>query len=114
MRSLTLYSKRILSNPRFYISAYLERNRDEYNERLLAISRDGNWNGWISFFLRAIVEQAEENSQKATHILGLYDEMKQKVPEIARSKYSIQAIDAIFSRPIFRPVDFVEYSEMTA
>ena len=66
----------------FYISAYLERNRDEYHERLLAISRDGNWNGWISFFLRAIVEQAEENSQKATHILGLYDEMKQKVPEI--------------------------------
>jgi len=49
MRSLTLYSKRILSNPRFYISAYLERNRDEYNERLLAISRDGNWNGCISF-----------------------------------------------------------------
>jgi len=58
------------------------------------------------------VEQAEENSQKATHILGLYDEMKQKVPEITRSKYSIQAIDAIFSRPIFRPVDFVEYSEI--
>ena len=58
------------------------------------------------------MEQAEENSQKATHILGLYDEMKQKVPEIARSKYSIQAIDAIFSRPIFRPVDFVECSEI--
>ena len=44
-----MYSKRILSNPMFYISAYLERNRDEYHERLLAISRDGNWNGWISF-----------------------------------------------------------------
>jgi Fic family protein len=109
---LILYSKKMLSNPMFYISAYLERNRDEYYERLLAISRDGNWNGWISFFLRAIVEQAEENSQKATQIMGLYDDMKQKVPEITRSKYSIQAIDAIFSRPIFRPVDFVEYSEI--
>ena len=109
---LILYSKKMLSNPMFYISAYLERNRDEYYERLLAISRDGNWNGWISFFLRAIVEQAEENIQKTTQIMGLYDDMKQKVPEITRSKYSIQAIDAIFSRPIFRPVDFVEYSEI--
>jgi len=109
---LILYSKKMLSNPMFYISAYLERNRDEYYERLLAISRDGNWNGWISFFLRAIVEQAEEHSQKATQIMGLYDDMKQKVPEITRSKYSIQAIDAIFSRPIFRPVDFIEYSSI--
>jgi len=109
---LILYSKKMLSNPMFYISAYLERNRDEYYERLLAISRDGNWNGWISFFLRAIVEQAEENIQKTTQIMGLYDDMKQKVPEITRSKYSIRAIDAIFSRPIFRPVDFIEYSEI--
>ena len=96
----------------FYISAYLEQNRDEYYERLLAISRDGDWNGWISFFLRAVMEQAEENSQRATHILRLYDDMKQRVPEITRSKYAILAIDAIFSRPIFRPADFIEYSEI--
>jgi len=109
---LILYSKKMLSSPMFYISAYLEQNRDEYYERLLAISRDGDWNGWISFFLRAVVEQAGENSQRATHILRLYNEMKEKVPEITRSKYSIQAIDAIFSRPIFRPVDFIGYSEI--
>jgi Fic family protein len=109
---LILYSKKMLSSPMFYISAYLERNRDEYYERLLAISRDGDWNAWISFFLRAVMEQAEENSQRATHILRLYDDMKQAVPEITRSKYSIQAIDAIFSRPIFRPADFIGYSNI--
>ena len=38
--------------------------------------------------------------------------MKQKVPEITRSKYAILTIDAIFSRPIFRLVDFIEYSEI--
>ncbi len=109
---LILYRKKMISYPMFYISAYLERNRDEYYKCLLAISHDGNWNEWISFFLRAIVEQAKENILKATNIMGLYDDMKQKVPEITRSKYSIQAIDAIFSRPIFRAVDFVGYSEI--
>jgi Fic family protein len=109
---LILYSKKLLGSPMFYISAYLEQNRDEYYERLLAISRTGDWNGWISFFLRAVVEQAEENGQKAQHILMLYDDMKQKVPEITRSKYAILTIDAIFSRPIFRLVDFIEDSEI--
>lgn len=109
---LILYRKKMLSTPMFYISAYLERNRDEYYERLLAISRDGNWNEWISFFLRALVEQAEENSQKATRVLRLYDDMKHRVPEITHSKYAISAIDTIFSRPIFSSVYFIEHSHI--
>ncbi len=109
---LVLYSKKLLGSPMFYISSYLEQNRDEYYKRLLAISRNEDWNGWISFFLRAVVEQAEENSQKAQHILRLYEDMKQKVPEITRSKYAIQAIDAIFSSPIFQSVNFIRYSKI--
>ena len=63
---LILYYKKTLSSPMFYISAYLERNRSIYYDRLLAISRDNDWNGWISFFLQAITEQAEENSQESS------------------------------------------------
>lgn len=107
---IILYHKKILSRPMFYISAYLERNRDVYYERLLEISRDGNWNGWISFFLDALTRQAEENSQKAKGILELYNRIKIQVPDILNSKYSIQAVDAIFSRPIFKSKDFSKMS----
>lgn len=109
---LILYHKAILSIPMFYISSYLERNRDVYYERLRAISSEGDWNGWISFFLKALVEQAEENSRKARAILALYNSMKQRVPEITHSKYSIQAIDAMFSKPIFNSNDFAGKSEI--
>jgi Fic family protein len=102
---LILYYKKALSSPMFYISAYLERNRPVYYNRLLAISRDDDWNGWVSFFLRAITEQAEENGQKAISILELYREMKITIPEIVSSKYSIQVIDGIFSKPIFKSTD---------
>jgi len=107
---LILYDKGLLSKPTFYISSYLERNRDEYYEALLAISRDDDWNQWISFFLRAINEQAKDNCQKAREILGLYEEMKTTVPEITHSQYAVSAIDAIFTRQIFRVSDFVEIS----
>ncbi len=105
---LILYEKGLIASPMFYISAYLERNRPVYYERLLAVSRDGDWNGWITFFLHAIEEQAGANGQKARAILDLYDEMKQTVPEVTRSQYAIAAIDALFKAPVFIPSEFYE------
>lgn len=107
-----LYDKKLLSSPMFYLSAYLERNRPLYYERLNAISRKGDWNGWIAFFLTAIVEQAEANSVKAKAILGLYERMKQIVPEITHSQYAIQAIDAIFKHPVFQSTEFITSSSI--
>ncbi|NYT08579.1 MAG: Fic family protein [Methanosarcinales archaeon] len=109
---IILYHKKILSQPMFYISSYLERNRDVYYERLLAISRDGDWNGWISFFLDALRKQAKENSEKARDILELYNRMKIQFSDILSSKYSIQAVDAIFTRPIFKSKDFSRISRI--
>ncbi|MFA7073354.1 MAG: Fic/DOC family N-terminal domain-containing protein [Methanoculleus sp.] len=107
---LILYKKELIGSPMFYISAYFERHRPVYYERLLAVSQDRDWNGWISFFLGAIEEQAEENGRKAKEILGLYDEMKQAVPEVTRSQYAIAAVDALFKTPIFVPSEFYEQS----
>jgi Fic family protein len=107
---LILYNKHILTTPMFYISAYLEHHRDEYYKRLLAVSRDDDWNGWIAFFLQAFIRQATENNQKATAIIDLYEEMKQQVPEMTHSQYTVQAIDTLFSRPIFNTADFITES----
>ena len=97
----------LLSQPMFYISAFFERNRDEYYERLLAVSRDANWTQWIAFFLKSVVEQAGENQRKATEILALYDDNKRRFQEMTHSQYSIQALDFLFQRPFFRSADFV-------
>ena len=105
---LILYEKGLIGSPMLYISAYFERYRPVYYERLLAVSRD--WNGWISFFLRAIEEKAEENGRKAKEILDLYDEMKQTVPAVTRSQYAIAAVDALFKTPVFSSSEFYEQS----
>jgi Fic family protein len=107
---LILYNKRILSTPMFYISAYLEHHRDEYYNRLLSVSRDDDWNGWIAFFLQALIEQATESNQKAKAIIDLYEDMKQHVPKVAHSQYTIQVIDTLFTRPIFKSADFIAES----
>jgi Fic family protein len=109
---LFLFEKRMLSKPVFYLSAYLEAHRDIYYERLQAISRQGDWNGWIRFFLTAVIEQAHANTEKTKEILGLYERMKQEIPKIIRSQYGTQAIDSLFYRPIFLSTDFISRSQI--
>ena len=109
---LFLYQKKKLSQPMFYLSAYLEAHRDEYYLRLQNISRKGDWNGWIAFFLQAIIEQAKFNNTKVKAIMGLYDEMKTQIHEITHSQYTVHLLDAIFDRPIFQTTDFVARSQI--
>ncbi len=40
-------------------------------------------------------------------ILILYNNLKDLIPEIIRSPYSIQVLDYIFKRPIFKSSDFI-------
>lgn len=104
---LFMWQNGLIQRPMFYVSAFLEAHRDEYYERLLAVSRDGDWTGWCVFFLTAMRAQAEENQSKAAAILQLYERMKREVAELTRSQYAIHALDWIFERPIFKSSDFV-------
>ena len=105
---LFMVSKGLLSYPHFYISEYLELNREEYYDRLMAVSRDDDWTGWCEFFLKAITEQSRMNQSKAQSILDLYNELREWTVENTRSQYSGRALDWIFSNPIFRASEFAD------
>jgi Fic family protein len=104
---LFLYKIGLIQSPMFYISAYLESNRDEYYDRLLAVSKDNDWTGWCVFFLKTIKIQAENNQKKARSILDLYEAKKKQIISLAHSQYAIHSLDFIFERPIFKSSDFV-------
>ena len=105
---LFLYQKKVISQPMFYLSEYLENNREEYYQRLKAISEANDWNNWIAFFLRAITTQAQQNSRRVKDIQNLYDSMKQKIQNITHSQYTVNLLDALFSSPIFDTTALVQ------
>lgn len=102
---LFLFARRRLTSPMFYLSAYLERHRDEYYARLRAISRDRDWTGWCAFFLRAVTEQAKQNGATLHEIMALHEATKAQVRDITRSPHSAALVDALFDRPIFTAAD---------
>jgi len=109
---LFLYQKKKLASPMFYLSAYLEANRDEYYEALNAISSKQDWNGWIAFFLKGIAQQADENAAKVKAMQSLYDEMKHRIVDITHSQHSMKILDALFAKPIFKTSELVRYTDI--
>lgn len=99
---LYLHSKGLLERPVFYLSEYFEKNRGEYIDRLNALHRDPSaWEAWLLFFLKAVGEQAKENSRRANAMQRLYDELQEDFRTTINSAAGGLLLDAIFETPIF-------------
>ena len=104
--TLMLWSHEVISAPHFYISAYFEENKDAYIDAMRNVSENDDWTQWCIFFLKAVTQQATRNLQIAISIQELYEEMKQKFSDILSSKYSVNALDFVFTNPVFRNSKF--------
>jgi Fic family protein len=108
--TLMLWNKGVIAAPHFYMSGCIERMKDEYINRLRAVSSNDEWTEWCEFFFRVIEQQAEENSRIADNIRHLYEDMKSEFRKFTASQWSINALDFVFSRPIFRNSAFTSQS----
>ncbi|MFC5345887.1 Fic family protein [Brevundimonas staleyi] len=108
--TLMLWKLGIISQPNFFVSGYFETHKSEYIERMRAVSAIGDWTGWTVFFLRAMHEQAKFNIQTADRIFALYGSMRELFRVVLNSQFHDQALDFIFSSPVFRNDRFVDRS----
>jgi len=108
--TLMLWASGTISAPHFYISAYLEENKDQYIDTMRKVSEHGDWESWCIFFLRAIEEQAIRNLAISEDIRNLYEEMKTVFSDCLSSKWSVNALDFVFTNPVFRNNRFTSNS----
>ena len=71
---LMLINKQILTTPILYLSLYFKRNRSEYYRHLDLTRQTGDWEAWVKFFLRGVIETSTEALQSAKAIKQLFDE----------------------------------------
>lgn len=89
----------LLPDPLLDLSAYLEPRRDEYYARLLAVSTDGDWHGWLRFFLTAVERQATDAVSRAQRLQTLRDEYRASFATARSSALLGVLTDALFERP---------------
>lgn len=112
--TLLLWRHEVISQPHFYISEHLEEKREEYIDRMRAVSGEDAWTDWCIFFLQALASQANLNIDKADRIQRLYEEMKGVFRKELSSSYAVVALDFIFANPIFRNSRFTRRSDIPA
>jgi Fic family protein len=112
--TLMLWQSATISAPHFYVSAYFEDNKDAYIDAMRQVSEHSNWNEWCEFFLDAIEQQAIRNLRIAEEIRSLYENMKQIFTDKLSSKWSLTALDYLFTNPVFRNNKFTSKSGIPA
>ena len=108
--TLMLWTSQVISAPNFYISGYFEENKDQYIDAMRRVSESDDWTNWCVFFLEAVEQQAIANLTIAENIHTLYEEMKLKFSGILASKWSVKALDFVFTNPVFRNSKFTHSS----
>lgn len=104
---LFLFYKKVLTSPMFYLSEYLEANRDDYYYHLQNTSKNNDWESWIKFFLIAVKKQSEKNNERVQNILSLYNSLKDKIVAIPTPKNAIKVLDFLFSEPVFNSASLI-------
>jgi len=99
--TLMLYERGALRQPLLYLSSYFKQHQDSYYEWLMRVRREGDWEGWLNFFLSAVGSVAEEASETARRVLAMQQEHRDLIKrEEPRSTTLLSLLDVLFQKPV--------------
>jgi Fic family protein len=90
----------VLRSPLLYLSHYLKQHRAEYYDRLTAIRTNGDWEGWLRFFLEGVRVVGDEAEDTAGRIVELREEVRLDAREAGMPATGLKLVDQLFERPI--------------
>lgn len=97
-----LCQRKVLHRPLLYLSHYLKAHRAEYYDRLMAIRNDGNWEGWLKFFLRGVEEVSDEAIHTSLQIFALREQHRELVNGSLGTSAAggLRLLDYLYEQPI--------------
>jgi Fic family protein len=91
---LFLIEKGMISTPALYISYFFKCNRIEYYDRLTYVRTEGGYEQWISFFLSAIKESAEDAIAAIDKLAALHTANTDLIADMGRSYKNLKNVFA--------------------
>jgi len=103
--SFFLRDKEVLDRPLLYLSYYFKKYRLEYYDRLMAIRTDGDWEGWLAFFLTGIVEVSKQATETAAALVELAEMDRAKIMERTRTNNAVLLHEILLESPVINTAD---------
>jgi Fic family protein len=88
--------------PVLYLSYFFLKHRDEYVRRLQRVRDDGDWEGWVEFFLNGVRETSIQAAGTARAILSMKTEHEVQIGRTLgiRSGRGLQLLERLFHQPV--------------
>lgn len=98
--TLFLHARGLVPQPLLYLSAYLEKHRDEYYYQLNRLREAGDWAAWIEFFMVGVVEQADDAIARSRTVLRLHAGYTEALRKGRASANTHGLLNLLFRNPI--------------
>ena len=92
----------LLSQPLVYVSAYLKQHQSEYDQRLSAVRTDGDWEGWVAFFLEGVARAADTAERGIVALASLNNTDRRRLLQAPKiTPASLRLFELLPLMPIF-------------
>src|SRR5437588_4859563 len=94
--TLFLIERGRLSQPLLYLSAYIEAHRQDYYDLLQRVRTEGDWIGWLRFFITGVTETAGEAVRHAGRLMDLREKFQARLRDKPKA---LALLDQLFINP---------------
>lgn len=92
----------VLTEPTLTVSPWFEARRAEYYDQLLAVSTQGDWDGFITFFARGLQAAADQTHRQMKTLVGVQADLKEQIRAAGlRADSAHSVVDFAIANPTF-------------
>ncbi len=88
----------LLKSPLLYLSLYFKTNRQLYYDHLQLVREKGDWEEWLIFFLKGVIETANQAFETAQQIVELFNEHREKIEKLGKTSASMLIVHNYLQR----------------
>jgi Fic family protein len=89
----------VIREPLLVVSPWFEARRDQYQDALLQLSLDGDWDAWIAFFAEGVAASAVESQDKVERLVNLQVALRSKVQSAGKRGVAERLAADLVGRP---------------
>ena len=98
--TMILCSEKTLAQPFLYLSLYFKLHRDDYYAALQRIRTDGDWEGWMAYYLDGVDWTARQATQTTTNLVELFRVDRERVIISSSARGTLRVYEEIQRRVI--------------
>src|SRR3990167_35789 len=88
----------VMREPMLYLSLYFKTHRQAYYDHLQLVRETGDWEEWIQFFLKGVIETANQAIETAQRILKIFTADRTKYEAIGKPPASTLIVHGYLQR----------------